>query len=314
MRRRRFLTVPGEMALGLAAGLLLPRRGEAAQSRQQVRPRVSLTVDDPDVACTLPWRQANRRFLDTLQSRRLKAALFVCGKRVDGADGSRLVGEWDDAGHAIGNHSYSHLTFLRRTSYEDFAADFVRNEPIVAPYRHRVRLFRYPLLKEGDTAEKRDRFRALLREHGYRPGHVTIDGSDWYVNQRWLARRQTNAATTPQRYQDFLLTHLIDRAAYYRQLMSDVVGHDVPHTILVHYHELMAISVEALLTGFERAGWEWVDAQRAFDDPVFERMPDTLPAGESLAWALAKEAGRNGLRWPGEDSVYEAPKLDALGL
>jgi hypothetical protein len=93
-----------------------------------------------------------------------------------------------------------------------------------------------------------------------------------------------------------------------------VVGHDVPHTILVHYHELMAISVEALLTGFERAGWEWVDAQRAFDDPVFERMPDTLPAGESLAWALAKEAGRNGLRWPGEDSVYEAPKLDALGL
>jgi hypothetical protein len=52
-------------------------------------------------------------------------------------------------------------------------SDFLRIEPVVGPYRNRVRLFRYPSLKEGDTAEKRDRFRALLREHGYRVGHVT---------------------------------------------------------------------------------------------------------------------------------------------
>jgi peptidoglycan-N-acetylglucosamine deacetylase len=302
------------MALGAVASLLSPRIAAAAQSANSAAPQVSLTVDDPDLACTLAWRQANRLFFDALESRHLRAALFVCGKRVAGADGRRLVGEWDEAGHAIASHSYSHLTFLRRTSYEDFAADFLRNEPVVAPYRNRVRLFRYPLLKEGDTAEKRDRFRALLRENGYRVGHVTIDGSDWYVNQRWIERRQKNPVTGPERYRDFLLTHLIDRATYYRQLMRDVVGRDVPHTLLVHYHELMAVSLTELLHGFERAGWNWVNADRAFADTVYERTPDTVPAGESLAWGLAAESGVTGLRWPGEDSVYERPKLDALGL
>jgi peptidoglycan/xylan/chitin deacetylase (PgdA/CDA1 family) len=309
-----FLRESGRVALGAAGGLLSLSGVATAQDTVPARPQVSLTIDDPDLACTLPWRQANRLLLDALNSRRLKAAMFVCGKRVAAADGPRLVGEWDEAGHAIGSHSYSHLTFLRRTSYDDFAADFLRNEPVLAAFRNRVPLFRYPLLKEGDTAEKRDRFRALLREHGYRVGHVTIDGSDWYVNQRWLERRKTNPSTSPERYQDFLLAHLVDRAVYYRQLMCDVVGHDVPHTLLVHYHELMAISLNGLLRGFERAGWEWVNADRAFLDPVYQRTPQTLPAGESLAWALAKEMERTGLRWPGEDSVYEAPKLDALEL
>jgi hypothetical protein len=296
------------------AGRLSTPFTAAAQSTGPVRPRISLTVDDPDIACTLPWRQTNRLFLDALAVRRLRATLFVCGRRVAGADGGRLIGEWDEAGQMIGSHSYSHLTFLRRTSYEDFAADFLRNESVVAPYRNRVRLFRYPLLKEGDTAEKRDRFRDLLRETGYHVGHVTIDGSDWYVNQRWVSRRERDSGAAPDRYRDFLLVHLIDRATYYRQLMHDVLGREVPHTLLVHYHELMAVSVSELLRAFERAGWEWVSADKAFADPIYQRTPNTLPAGESLAWALASESGVTRLRWPGEDSVYEAPKLDALGL
>ncbi len=46
-----------------------------------------------------------------------------------------------------------------------------------------------------------------------------------------------------------------------------------------------------------------------FDDglnPASE--PDTLPAGESIVWAKAKERGIQNLRYPGEDSVYEEPK------
>jgi hypothetical protein len=44
--------------------------------------------------------------------------------------------------------------------------------------------------------------------------------------------------------------------------------------------------------------------------------PKTVPAGESLLWALAKETGKfeSLLRYPGEDDVYEKPKLDRLGV
>jgi peptidoglycan-N-acetylglucosamine deacetylase len=315
LNRRAFLKASGAVSCA-AFGHLVSPCSAAAQSALGKRPQISLTVDDPSVAGTLSWREMNQLFLNVLSARRLKAALFVCGMRVDHVDGRQLVGDWDDAGHLIGSHSYSHMMFLSKTSYEEFTADFVRNEAFVTPYRNRVRLFRYPFLKEGDTAEKRDRFRRRLRDQKYRVGHVTIDASDWYVDTRWTARRKTVPGTEPNRYRDYLLTHLIDRATYYRQLMVDVVGRDVPHTLLVHYRELIAISLDELLEGFERAGWEWVNADGAFADPVYERAPATLPAGESLAWALAKESGKfaDRLRYPGENAPYEASKLDALGL
>ena len=67
---------------------------------------------------------------------------------------------------------------------------------------------------------------------------------------------------------------------------------------------------------FESKGWTLIDAEDAFKDPVFGKRPQSLPSGQSLIWALAKESGRHEdeLRYPGEDEIYEKPKMDALGL
>jgi hypothetical protein len=71
-----------------------------------------------------------------------------------------------------------------------------------------------------------------------------------------------------------------------------------------------------VLDNFRRRGWQTIDAEEAYRDPVFRLAPKTVPAGESLLWALAKETGKfnDVLRYPGEDDVYEKPKLDRLGL
>ncbi|MGA3294867.1 MAG: polysaccharide deacetylase family protein [Candidatus Acidiferrales bacterium] len=282
------------------------------------RPQVALTMDDPkvDLGQFVDWKEANTRILGALDARKVKAALFVAGKHVDRPGGKALLGAWDDAGHLICNHSYSHLMYLRKTTYEEFAADFLRDEPIIAPYRNRTQLFRYPFLKEGDTAEKRDRFRALLKEHGYRVGHVTLDTSDWYVNDRMEQRLQQVPGTRVEPYGEYLVAHLLDRASYYRQLALDVLGHEVRHTLLVHYSMINALFLQEVMAAFEKSGWEWIDADHAYEDPVFRREPQTLPAGESLIWALAAETGKfkGRLRWPGEDDTYEKPKMDALGL
>ena len=282
------------------------------------RPQLALTLDDPTLSLgsVLKWQEANSRILKAISERDVRAALFVCGMRVDEADGAKLITAWDQAGHLICNHSYSHKFYGEQTSYADFAVDFLKNEKVIAPYRNRTALFRYPFLKEGDTAEKRDRFRALLKERGYRVGHVTIDASDWYVSQRFVDRlgKQPKASVTP--YRDYLIAHLLDRAAFYRQLALDVIGRDIRHTLLMHFNPLNAFVLPDVMNAFEAAGWQWIDASLAFEDPVFRSQPQTLPAGESLVWALAKETGQFGdrLRYPGEDDVYERPKMDALGL
>jgi peptidoglycan-N-acetylglucosamine deacetylase len=326
MDRRSFLHILRRTAVAAAAVRFLdgsvfcacaslqssPNAGESK------RPQISITMDDPsiDVSPQMGWQETNERILGTLAGRNLKAALFVCGIRVDRPEGRSLLSAWDDAGHLICNHSYSHLTYLSKTSYEEFAADFLRNEPIIAPYRHRTSIFRYPSLKEGDTAEKRDRFRSLLKDHGYRVGHVTIDTSDWYVDQRMQQRLQDDNKAKLDPYRDYLVAHLLDRASYYRQLSLDVLGHEIRHTLLVHFRMMNALFLQDVMAAFEKSGWTWIDADRAFEDPIFRKEPQTVPAGESLVWALAAESGRfkQRLRWPSEDDVYEKPKMDALGL
>src|SRR6267143_1274982 len=282
------------------------------------RPQIALTLDDPTLklGSVLKWQEASARILKAIAAKDVRAALFVCGMRLDDADGAKLLTAWDQAGHLICNHSYSHKFYGEQTSYADFAVDFLKNEKVIAPYHNRTALFRYPFLKEGYTADKRDRFRVLLKERGYRVGHVTIDASDWYVSQRFVDRlsKQPKAPVAP--YRDYLVAHLLDRAAFYRQLALDVFGRDVRHTLLMHFNPLNAFVLPDVMNAFEAAGWQWIDASLAFEDPVFRSQPQTLPAGESLVWALAKETGRfeDRLRYPGEDDVYESPKMDALGL
>jgi hypothetical protein len=67
---------------------------------------------------------------------------------------------------------------------------------------------------------------------------------------------------------------------------------------------------------FERKGWQLIGAPDAYTDPVFAAAPGILPAGESILWAIAKESKKfeRYLRYPGEDSEYEKPKMDKLGL
>jgi peptidoglycan/xylan/chitin deacetylase (PgdA/CDA1 family) len=326
MRRRSFLHFLKRSAVVAATGpwicttsmRLLAAKSLSRAAQASSRPQIAITMDDPSVELNrfLDWKEANQRILQTLDSRKLKAALFVCGQRVDRPEGENLLGAWDDAGHLICNHSYSHMMYMGKTTYDSFAADFLRDEPIIAPYRNRTRLFRYPFLKEGDTADKRDRFRALLKEHGYRVGHVTIDGSDWYVDDRMQERLLQNPKATLEPYRDYLIAHLLDRASFYRQLALDVLGHEVRHTILVHYTMINALFLKDVMSAFEKSGWEWIDADHAFEAPVFLKEPQTLPAGESLIWALAKETGKfnDRLRYPGEDDTYEKPKMDALSL
>jgi len=326
MKRRRFLSSALKAGTALVCAPVTPFSTRAAffesspaqGARKAERPQLALTMDDPtlNLQSSVKWGEANARILKAIASRNIRVALFVCGMRIDEADGTKLLTAWDQAGHLIGNHSYSHLFYGQQTSYGDFAVDFLKNEKIIAPYGNRRPYFRYPFLKEGDTSEKRDKFRALLKERGYRVGHVTIDASDWYVNQRLLHRWESQPKNAVDAYRDYLVAHLLDRAAFYRQLAIDLMGRDVRHTLLVHFNALNALVLADVMAAFENAGWQWIDASLAFEDAVFRSQPNIVPAGESLVWALAKESGRfsDRLRYPGEDGDYERAKMDALGL
>ncbi len=59
-----------------------------------------------------------------------------------------------------------------------------------------------------------------------------------------------------------------------------------------------------------------VNADIAYQDKIFEKIPDPNFAGESLIYSLAKQSGQyeKSLRYPAEDSQYEIDKMNKLGL
>jgi peptidoglycan/xylan/chitin deacetylase (PgdA/CDA1 family) len=317
MNRREFTTSVGMSAIAFGLGGL-KLSGPFPTAKDQ--PQIAITMDDFDwnKSVKLSPDERNREILGALRMHgKLQAALFVKGKNADSEKGKSLLGDWNSAGHVIGNHSYSHAYLnSSKTTTESFTADILRCEEVIKSFPRFQKIFRFPYLKEGETAVKRDAIRTFLKQHGYRIGHVTIDASDWAVENRLSARLTKDPVADVKPYRDFYLSHMWERATYYDDLARKAIGRSVKHTILVHYNLLNALFLGDLLDMFKSKGWKLIDATEAFRDPVFSAEPKIVPAGESIVWAIAKESGKfdSVLRYPGEDSEYEDARMDKLGL
>src|SRR5260370_32614197 len=119
MKRRRFLAHAIKSASAAVYSQLVPPALLASLFPQgavpktspnnSARPQLALTIDDPTLSLgsVLKWQEANSRILKAISEKNVRAALFVCGMRVDEVDGAKLLSAWDQAGHLICNHSYS---------------------------------------------------------------------------------------------------------------------------------------------------------------------------------------------------------------
>jgi peptidoglycan/xylan/chitin deacetylase (PgdA/CDA1 family) len=273
-------------------------------------PSVALTFDDGT-----PSAAVNGAILAALARAKVHSVLFPAGVRIDSPEGLAQVRAWGVAGHLIGNHSYSHHSLGSSSmTLAAFEADVLRDEALVGELPGFRRLFRFPFFKEGDTADKRDGFRAFLRAHGYRQGRATIDASDWYYDGRFRQWQTKHPGADPAPFRAAYLAHLWSRAQYYEALARKFVGRPVVHTLLLHTNAINAAFLDDVVQMFRAHGWTIVDAAAAYDDPIYQAEPRVLPAGESLIWSLAKERGEASLRYPAEDGVYEKPLLDAAGL
>ncbi len=148
-------------------GYVVTRAGTAAR-------RVALTFDDgPDPA----WTGA---ILDTLASRNTIASFFVIGRQVQ--QYPALARRITDAGHEIGNHTFSHpdLAGLSETAVHVELATAGR--VIEAVTGHRPLLFRPPYIGDARPAtEERLRPMAVATSLGLRTAGLEVDTRDWQL-------------------------------------------------------------------------------------------------------------------------------------
>lgn len=298
--------------------LLLPTFNNSINKKEE-KPKICLTFDDGNINDVPGYtsEEWNNLLLKHLHDNDVEAILFVMGNALDNDKGKRVIESWSREKHLIANHTYSHKSYnSAESTCETYRADFLKNDSLIRSYKGYTKLFRFPYLKEGNTNEKRDAFRAFLKEQDYSNGYVTVDASDWYINDRLIKRLKENPQADIEAYRQFYLDHLWTKANDYNDLAVKLTGRKIKHSLLLHHNFATALFTGDLIKMFRAKGWDVIDASEAYKDMIYKRNPDIVPAGESLIWALAKENGsyEKVLRYPAEDGKYEQPKMDSLGL
>jgi peptidoglycan/xylan/chitin deacetylase (PgdA/CDA1 family) len=294
-------------------------RNAIAQTAQEIKPKVSFTFDDGSTNDFGNYKLEtwNQRLLDNLKKHNLKAILFSSGQNKTTIRGKYVLSSWNNSGHLIANHTFSHVNFNSKTvTLERFKLELIRNDSIIDKYSNYCRYFRFPYLKEGNSKDKVDGFREFLEKKGYKNGHVTIDASDWYVDSRLVKRLKENPEAGISGFRNYYKEHLFNRALFYDSVAYQLTGRRINHVILLHHNLAAALFLDDLINHFKDNGWEVMDADKAYEDEIYNEVPGNIPAGESLIWALAKKTGKfeSILRYPAEDGEYEKPFMDKLGL
>ncbi|WP_138854922.1 polysaccharide deacetylase family protein [Inhella inkyongensis] len=307
----RCLAVFFHLALG-ALGLVSPAQSQV----------LAFSFDDgPHLSATprLSPAERNQALLRALAQHDVTAALFVtCGNGADRPEGLELVRAWSAAGHAIGNHTMSHPDLhAKRVSLAQYQQEILDCQRILAPLPGVQPWFRFTYLREGNTPEKRDGMRAFLKEQGLRNAYVTLDSSDWRLNEllerRLASEPQADLAPIKAAY----LAHLSQRAQAYRALALELEGREVKQMLLLHHNLINALWLGDVIAQFKAQGWRIESPQQVFDDPIYARQPERAAPGQSLLLSIARSQGRG--RLPGwerlvDDGEFEIEQLKAQGI
>jgi peptidoglycan-N-acetylglucosamine deacetylase len=155
-----------------------------------------LTFDDG------PHPARTKKVLSVLAKHGIKATFFMIGQNCRLNPGTiKLVA---DAGHRIGNHSYTHpqLTKLSRARIRE---EIVKTEALIAPFMHGKKLFRPPYGAHNALVDE------VVAELGYRLVIWNVDTLDWSADfkpDKWV---QHGINQIKARQNSVVLNHDIQR-------------------------------------------------------------------------------------------------------
>ena len=283
---------------------------------------VAFTFDDgPKIDATplLSPQARNQAILDALARHQVKAALFVtAGNGANVPEGYALARAWGEAGHAIANHTMTHPDLNRQTvTLAQYQRELLDCDRIIATLPGYEKWFRFTFLREGNTPEKRDGMRAFLKEQGYRNAYVSLDTSDWRLDEKLRQILSANPKADVAPVKQLYLAHIRQRALAYRALSQQVQGRDIAQVILLHHNLINALWLGDVIAMFKEMGWTIVTPAQAFVDPVYQLQPDRPAAGQSLLLSMARSLGIGKLpEWERlvDDGDAEIGALKAQGL
>ena len=240
-----------------------------------------------------------------------QAAFFINTGRITAYDNDAAdIAAYAEAGHVLANHTAKHSK-LSAVSVETFLADidaaevWLKDKPNYRPW------FRFPFLDEGRTNRaKRDAVRTGLKKRGLMNGYVTVDASDWYLEDMAISAARAGKIMDWNALRDLFVESYVQSANFSDDLARRTLDRAPVQIILLHETDLAAMFVDDLAAALKADGWTIVTADEAYRDPIANMEPDVDFADGTRTQMLAAE--RNiGNRWYKRNDQKVAKKLFA---
>ncbi len=257
--------------------------------------RIAITFDDAPRASSLAMsgEQRTQLLIKALAKANVTGAMFFATTshlEAEGESGHKRLENYVEAGHVLGNHSHAHQS-ANRLSADEFLADIRRADETLSKFEGYHPLMRFPYLHEGDTREKRDVIRQGLQQQGLRQGYVTIDNYDWYLQALLDESLAGNRKFDVDAWRNIYVDVLMAAIQKYDEIAMRALGRSPAHVLLLHENDLAALFVDDLVAALNAEGWEVISTLEAYEDPLFEQLPDTLFLGQGRVAAIAEAQG-----------------------
>lgn len=263
--------------------------------------RIALTFDDipRGPGAFLNEGERHSRLIAELRKARVpQAAFFVNpGMIAERPGGERRIADYVRAGHVIANHSNTH-PHLNTTDAADYLADIDAAETWLNRREGRRPWFRFPFLDEGQTdMAKRDAVRAGLDARGLANGYVTVDASDWWLEQAAIDAKAAGQAIDMDALRTLYIQSHVEAAAFNDSLARKALGRAPAQVMLLHETDIAALWIADLVAALRADGWQIVSADEAYADPIAKMRPDVPSAQGTLTEAIAWEQRMPAPRW-----------------
>lgn len=277
--------------------------------------RIALTFDDAPRArgpFLTPEERTARIIAGLRKAKVRQAAFFVVPGNLaapDGAGGEQRIAAYVAAGHVIANHSFTHPALKSMTAQAyladiDRAGDWLKGRRGLRPW------YRFPFLDEGGTDKaKRDAVRTGLAARGLSNGYVTVDGSDWNIENLTAQARRAGKPVDMDALRDLYVETHVESAQFADRLAKQALGRQPVQVMLLHETDLAAYWIADLVAALRAKGWTIVTADAAYRDPIAKLHPDTPSAQGNLLEAIAWEKGVPAPRWYERNTLSIADPL-----
>jgi peptidoglycan-N-acetylglucosamine deacetylase len=265
--------------------------------------RIALTFDDVprDAGAFFSPEQRTTKLIAALKQARVKQVAFFVNPgnlaKPDGQGGDRRIAAYVAAGHVIANHSFSHPSLSKLTPEAyladiNMATDWLKGRKGYRPW------FRFPFLNEGRSDKaKRDAIRVGLAARGLRNGYVTVDASDWNMENLTIAATKAGKPINMAALRDYYVTLHVEATDFYDGLARQTIGRSPAHVMLLHETDMAAMFIGDLVAALRKDGWEIITADKAYRDPIGKVVYDTPSAQGTLTEMMAWQKGLPEPRW-----------------